>query len=194
MRPSDRQTDAELIQRAQQGSLDAFEGLVRRYQDRLLRFLMATCRDRSDAEDALQEAFAAAWRYRRSYRPDWAFSTWLYRIARRQAGRIRYPRGWEMEAGVTEADPTRGQAERDQCRDQLWPRIRRKLPKGQALALWLYYGEDLPVKEIARVMARPASWVKVNLHRARARLAREVDRDLMPESDPEIPALLGETE
>ena len=60
----------------------AFEQLVFHYQDRLYRFLLARAISRADAEDALQETFAAAFRYISGYRSRYRFSTWLYTIAR----------------------------------------------------------------------------------------------------------------
>lgn len=76
--------ELELINRARQGSADAFEQLVLHYQDRLYRFLLARAANRADAEDALQEAFVLAFKYLPGYRRRYRFSTWLFTIAVRQ--------------------------------------------------------------------------------------------------------------
>ncbi|MDQ4092587.1 MAG: sigma-70 family RNA polymerase sigma factor, partial [Actinomycetota bacterium] len=58
----------------------AFEALVRRHQRQLYRLAVRLLGNRSDAEDALQEAFVAAWRRLGGFRGDAAFSSWMYRI------------------------------------------------------------------------------------------------------------------
>ena len=60
---SDDDRDDELLgTQAGAGDRDAFEILVRRWQDRLYRFALGRLGHRGDAQDALQEAFASAWR------------------------------------------------------------------------------------------------------------------------------------
>lgn len=82
-------TEAQLVEAAQAGSADAFSDLVRRYRDGLLRFLLTRCASYADAEDALQDTLINAFRYIRSYDARWRFSTWLYRIAIRNAANGR---------------------------------------------------------------------------------------------------------
>jgi len=81
--------ESELIDAAKAGSADAFADLVRAYRVRLLRFLVTRSPSYADAEDALQDTLINAYRYLHSYDPRWRFSTWLYRIAIRNAGRIQ---------------------------------------------------------------------------------------------------------
>ncbi len=81
-------TDEQLVDSALLGSAAAFAEIVDRYSERLLRFLLARCRSRADAEDALQDTFANAFRYLDSFNPKWRFSTWIYRIAIRNASRL----------------------------------------------------------------------------------------------------------
>ncbi len=77
----DEPTDNQLIQQATDGSLDAFDVLVRRYQDRLVHSLEHALGSHDDAFDAAQQAFVSAWRNLKSFRQDSAFYSWLYRIA-----------------------------------------------------------------------------------------------------------------
>ena len=77
-----------MIALAKQGSVSAFSELVENYQERLLRFLVTRCRSRADAEDAIQDTFINAFRYIGSYNPRWKFSTWLFRIALRNAAKV----------------------------------------------------------------------------------------------------------
>ena len=79
--------EAELIEKAKAGSVPAFTLLVESYRERLLRFLLTRCPSVADAEDVLQDTLINAYRYLYSYNPQWRFSTWLYRIAIRNAGK-----------------------------------------------------------------------------------------------------------
>jgi len=58
----------------------------------------------------------------------------------------------------------------DHTPGELWAAARRILHPQQHAALWLRYGEDLPVRDVAKVMGRPRVWVSVTLHRACATL------------------------
>ncbi len=73
--------DAADASRVVAGDLAAFEGIVRRWQSRLVGLAWRFCRDRGTAEDMAQEAFVKAYRALASFRGDSAFSTWLTAIA-----------------------------------------------------------------------------------------------------------------
>lgn len=162
--------DEELVAAALEGSAPAFTELVGRYQERLLRFLLTRSATRADAEDALQDTFLNAYRYLATYRPRWRFSTWLYRIAIRNAARRRD--GMVVpysEQPDDSADPLLA-CLRDSERDNLWCAARRLLAPDAQAALWLRYVEDLPIREVARVLGRSQPWTKVTLMRSRRRL------------------------
>ena len=175
----DQKAELELIDRACQGSVEAFEQLVLQYQDRLYRFLLVRANSRADAEDALQETFVAVFRYLPGYRPKYRFSTWLFTIAIRQLGRLRKhpsePESVLSSMACAKAGPERYGIEVEQ-RSSIWHTARTCLSAAQFSALWLFYVEDMPVVEIGKIMKRPGSWVKVNLMRARRRLSKELQR------------------
>ncbi|HEY7335632.1 MAG TPA: sigma-70 family RNA polymerase sigma factor [Bryobacteraceae bacterium] len=72
--------EAALIRAAQQGDRDAFEQLVRVYDQSVLRLAMNLLRSPEDARDAYQEAFLRVYRNLGNFRFDCSFHTWLYRI------------------------------------------------------------------------------------------------------------------
>jgi len=75
------QTDeAALIRAAQEGDQDAFEQLVRAYDQSVLRLAMNLLRSPEDAHDVYQEAFLRVYRNLNNFRFDCSFHTWLYRI------------------------------------------------------------------------------------------------------------------
>jgi RNA polymerase sigma-70 factor (ECF subfamily) len=73
------QVDA-LIRAAQRGDQDAFEQLVRAYDQSVLRLAMNLLRSPEDARDVYQEAFLRVYKNLDSFRFDCSFHTWLYRI------------------------------------------------------------------------------------------------------------------
>jgi RNA polymerase sigma-70 factor, ECF subfamily len=73
-------TDAELVRRAQDGNVDAFAEIVRRYERRLRLVLGRILDDPRDVEEAIQDSFVQAWRNLDRYRGEAALFTWLYRI------------------------------------------------------------------------------------------------------------------
>lgn len=72
--------EAGLIRAAQKGDQDAFESLVRAYDQSVLRVAMNLLRSPEEARDVYQEAFLKVYRNLHSFRFDCSFHTWLYRI------------------------------------------------------------------------------------------------------------------
>ncbi len=167
-------TDEELVAAALEGSASAFAAIVERYQERLLRFLAVRCATRADAEDVLQDTFLNAWRYLPTYRPRWRFSTWLYRIAIRNASKRRGGAAIPYDENTGGGDDPLAVCILDSDRDNIWYTARRLLTPEAYAALWLRYVEDLPVREVARALGRSQPWTKVTLMRARRRLETEL--------------------
>src|SRR5215813_15038400 len=69
-----------LIRAAQRGDQDAFEQLVRAYDQSVLKLAMNLLRSTEDASDVYQEAFLRVYKNLHSFRFDCSFHTWLYRI------------------------------------------------------------------------------------------------------------------
>ena len=72
--------EAGLIRAAQKGDQDAFERLVREYDQSVLRIAMNLLRSPDEARDVYQEAFLKVFRNLHAFRFDCSFHTWLYRI------------------------------------------------------------------------------------------------------------------
>src|SRR6202142_3533031 len=72
--------EATLIRAAQRGDAEAFETLVRTYDQNVLRIAMNLLRSPEDARDAYQEAFLRVYKNLPTFRFDCSFHTWLYRI------------------------------------------------------------------------------------------------------------------
>ena len=164
-------TDEQLVEAALDGSDNAFAEIVQRYQDRLLRFLLARSASRADAEDAIQDTFINAYRYLATFDPRWRFSTWIYRIAVRNAAGQRRPERHDPDVELaSEDDPLAACIARSE-QENIWLAARKLLPDDAYDAMWLRYVEDLSVKEISTALDRSVSWTKVTLMRGRRRLS-----------------------
>ena len=162
--------ELKLIAAAKAGSADAFCDLAQLYRERLLRFLLTRSPSYADAEDVLQDTLIAAYRYLHSYDPRWRFSTWLYRIAIRNAARLRGPDLVEIgDLRDEENDPLQRCIAESES-DNLWLSARQLLNDEVFAAMWLRYAEDMSVNDISKTLDRSASWTKVNLMRGRRML------------------------
>ena len=162
-------TDLELIKQAQRGATDCFAQLVARHQLALYRFLLARCHRPDDADDVLQETFLNAHRYLESYNAQWAFSTWLFTIAKRILGRIKPQYHVPLEWADEQPDDTIS-AEQEVEHDNLWRIIKNHISADHFEVLWLYYAEDLGINEISQIMNQSTSWVKTSLYRSKIKL------------------------
>ena len=173
-------TNRQLACRAQSRSMPAFTELVTRLEKRLYNFLLRRVQCPADAEDITQESFVRAWQSIERYDPTWEFSTWLFTIGRRLAANLvaknkRAPKalGPGIEPSYSD-DPSKIANDIEQ-RSSLWELVQATLNTDQQTALWLRYGESMPVQDIARVLGRTSVSVRVMLFRARQTLAEKLD-------------------
>lgn len=174
------EAEAELLQRARRGDLDAFNGLVTAYEGTVYSLCYRLLGQRQAAEDATQEAFLAAWRGIGGLRGD-AFRPWLLRIAanacrdelRRRARRPSASLDVALAEGTPEpADPApspEASALRTEARGRL-EALLAQLSAEQRLALLLRDVEGLDYAEIAFVMRTSLGTVKSRIARGRGRL------------------------
>jgi len=166
----------ELAGQAKCGCQASFAELVRRYAPRLQAFLCRRNRNDHEVEDLVQDTLLKAYRNLDRYDDSWRFSTWLFTIAGRVAvsrHRRKQPEPGELAPQVQAPAPDEA-ADRREQQENLWA-MAAELSAGQHRALWLRYGEDMSVKEIAAALGRSQVWVKVSLYRARVSLARRLN-------------------
>ena len=173
-------TAEELALEVRRGSREAFGELVERFQEPLYNFLSLRVRNAADAEELTQEAFLRAWSRIATYDSGWRFRTWLFAVARnlavshhRSAG-LRTAGDVPLESLGGGEDPTFDLADAE-LRGRIWSLASQLLSEDQHAALWLRYAEDLSPLEIARILGRRPSTVRVLLFRARERLAAHLD-------------------
>jgi RNA polymerase sigma-70 factor (ECF subfamily) len=167
--------DSILVRAAQNGDVDAFEELVRRYQTSIYRVALRMLGSRADAQDAVQETFVRVWRALPRFRHDSAISTWLYRIVTRRAlDRIASRRSTgTLDEVEVEAGPDPAQAAEHQERLRAIRRAIAKLPPDQRAALVLREFEGLSYQEVAQVLGASVPAVKTRIHRARLTIIQQ---------------------
>ena len=94
------ETEAQLIQRAQQGDGAAFAELARETHGRMWAVCLSITGNPHDVEDALQNTLTAAWQNIGKFHPRAKFSTWAYRIASNAALQIIHSRKDTPDAQV----------------------------------------------------------------------------------------------
>jgi len=131
--------------------------------------------DAAEAEDLVQETFVRAYRSLHRYRSRWRFTTWLFTIARRvsinQFRRQRPTADSEvLESAEAETRQPLDLLAEKESRRRLWQLAGEVLTERQMTAVWLYYVEEMPGKEIGRVIGCSQGAVKTVLFRARKKL------------------------
>ena len=169
--------DSILVRAAQDGDVDAFEELVRRYQSSIYRVALRMLGSRADAQDAVQETFVRAWRALPRFRHDSAVSTWLYRIVTRRAlDKIASRRTTgtldELEL-ERDAGPDPAQAAEDQERLRAVRQAIANLPAEQRAALVLREFAGLSYQEVAQVLDASVPAIKTRIHRARLTIVQQ---------------------
>jgi RNA polymerase sigma-70 factor (ECF subfamily) len=180
-RTPERALDEYLVSLSRAGSVEAMDGLARRWTPRLLRYTTRLLGGSPDAvetaRDIVQETWVGVIRGLRGLRDPAQFPSWIYGIAtRRSADAIRArTRRRRLDACVLAGDASEPVASPTSSEQQIdLANAIRALPPIHRAAVHLFYLEDLTVEEIASVLGTPAGTVKSRLHHARAALRRQL--------------------
>ena len=170
-----RLPDEEIVRMVQSGKIELFGILVKRYQEKMLRYGRKFLFNHNDIEDLVQEIFIKAYTNIQSFDASRKFSAWLYRIAHNEFINAIKKKGkeplpffdldilWPHSVSKESADKETNQRElrqmMKQCLDKLSPKYRELLV--------LYYFEELTYREIADVLHIPIATVGIRLKRGK---------------------------
>jgi RNA polymerase sigma factor (sigma-70 family) len=174
-----------LVYKVREGDDDAYEDIVRRFQDMAVGYGYSILRDFQLAEDAAQEAFLEAYRNLDKLREPAAFPGWFRRIVFKQCDRIMRGRHFalvqlENEDRVSREPTPIDAAEQREMKDKLLAAVD-SLPDQERTATMLFYISGYAQDEIAEFLNVPVSTIKKRLFTARNRL-REMLIDLVEDS------------
>jgi RNA polymerase sigma-70 factor, ECF subfamily len=155
---------------AMAGDPSAFDALLAPLLDPAYRLAAVLLGDRTEAEDAVQEAALKAWSRLRQLRGDRSrLRTWFLSVVANECKMSRR-RSWWSVIRLPELGGSGRSAEDVAVRDIDLQRAIRKLPEEDRVALFSYFYLDLPLEEAARVMGVPVGTAKSRIYRAARRL------------------------
>lgn len=184
-------SDWELVQRTREGDRDAYRVLVERYQGKVAALAFGMLRNRDDALDVTQEAFAKAYQGLDRFKGDASFYTWLYRIAlnlcidhqRRDAKMPQVPIDPPADRGETGPAPLQlatddpdepfSRARDEEIARRIRLAVAELTPEHRAVIL-LREVDGLSYEEISQVLQCPKGTVMSRLHYARRHLQAQL--------------------
>jgi RNA polymerase sigma-70 factor (ECF subfamily) len=170
--------DIDLIGRFKNGDRSAFEELLLKYQNRIYNLCRYMLRDAEEARDAAQDVFVKAYDSLKTYRPDSALYTWLYRIAVNTCldyKKKSRPKSLDDESAIddlTSGEPSPERLYQSKETGQLIEAALKKLPEKLRAVIVLKEIEGLSYEEIADALGIFLGTVKSRMARAREELRR----------------------
>jgi RNA polymerase sigma factor (sigma-70 family) len=172
--------DYQLVIRAKQGDQQAYADLMGRYRDAIFFMLLKMVNNASDAEDLMIEAFGKAFKNINQYTPNFAFSTWLFKIAtnncidfirKKRASTISIDQSGEDQEtqSVTIQSDTPDPEEHmiNKQKIKLLREVVAKLKPRYRTLVELRYFKEYSYEEISDELELPIGTVKAQLFRAR---------------------------
>ena len=182
------QTDQEVVALAKEGSEEAYRELIRRYERPVFSLIFRMVRNREQAEDLSQETFIKVLNAIQSYRPEYKFSSWVFKIANNAA--IDFLRKRELDTRSLDGSPHadtpelieatalqiggRGESQLDEVANRelggmIEGAIGQLRPEYRSCIL-LRHVDGRSYEEIAEMLNLPLGTVKTYIHRARNEL------------------------
>ena len=171
--------ELKVIDRVLKGDVDAFGILVKRYEKQIVNYIFRMIGDYQDALELSQEVFLKAYLALKTYKSEYSFSTWLYKIAKNRT--IDFIRKKKLNTvsieGQGDENSLKPQYEDSGLKpDEIFERKRRaqvvgkaveKLPLEYREVIIMYHIDGLKYEEIAEILGLPIGTVKNRIFRAR---------------------------
>lgn len=184
--------DQRLIKLAREGDQKAFETLLKKYRNLVYHVMIKMVRNPQEAEDLSQEAFIKAFNALASFNEEFAFSTWLMKIATNNC--IDYLRKKKLrtysideplqykeeqvQIELPDHDPTPEKSLLNEERSKLINEAIQSLPPRYRHVIVLRHQEEKSYEDIAEILKLPLGTVKARIFRAREMLNKKI-RDIL---------------
>lgn len=181
--------DFQLVLKAKEGSQKAFADLMQRYKDSIYFMSLKMVNNKEDAMDITVETFAKAFEKLDKYQPEYAFSTWLFRVATNNCidflrkkklntvsidNMIDEDDDRPMQIKADTLNPEESSIKKQQSEELKL--LVESLPPRYRNLLTLRYFDELSYEEIAQQLDLPLGTVKAQLFRAKYLLGNIINR------------------
>ncbi len=184
------ETDRQLIRLASEGNQQAFEELMRKYHSLIFNLIYRMVGNREEAEDLVQETFVKAFRSLKSFNEEFAFSTWLYKIASNHTIDLLRKKRLQLLSLDEPVRTREGEMSREYPDENFNPertlitsestriifQAIEALPEKYRTIISLRHKEDKSYEEIGQILNIPIGTVKARLFRARELLRKELKK------------------
>lgn len=157
--------DRDLVLKAQQGRVEAYNVLVSRWEKRIYNYLLRLVRNPEDAMDVSQDVFLKAYQNLKRLEDPGRFGPWLYRIGHNEAFSLL--RRAKPEVEVTEMTGIQNSGARRMAAVEVGLAVESalsRLPEEQREAVLLKVVEGFKFEEIAEILGSPASTIKSRVY------------------------------
>lgn len=144
-----------------------YHSIVDRYIDSVYKAALSCCKNKDDADDAVQNAFLKLWKSNEEFTDDEHIKRWLIRVAVNEC-KSTWRSFWHRNK-VSFDDLDTEPAYRDEAHSELLDVIE-KLPQNYKAVIHLYYYEGYDVREISQILGITESNVQIRLMRARNKM------------------------
>ena len=181
--------DQLYIEKILKGDVNAFSFLVDNYKNMVFSLAFKMTKSREEAEEVSQDTFIKAYKNLSKFNGDSKFSTWLYRIAYHTSlDAIKRNKNTTNTFDINEVTFNQIKAvehilegiERKE-RAELMDSCLQRLSNEERSIIWMFYYDELSLKEIIEVTGLQEANIKVKLHRARKKLLTIVKENIEPE-------------
>ncbi len=178
-------SDLDLVEDFTGGEVEAFNELVRRYQERVYWIARRILGDHGEADDVTQDVFVRVYESLKNFRSDSRFYTWLYRIATNVSLNALKKKKTKLFASLedsamsmeSESDGPLAELDRKEYRTMVEKAIER-LPARQKLVFVLRYYEEMPYDEMAKILGRSEGGLKANYFHAVKKIQSFVQKEM----------------
>ncbi len=184
------QQDEYYIEQTLEGNVNAFAFLVEKYKHMVFTLTIRIVKNREEAEEVSQDVFVKAFRNLENFKGDSKFSTWIYKIAYYASLDVikRNKRQIKSENIETVYEGDLGNVQdalkylHDKERKKIINEALLKLNEEERIVLTLFYFEELPIKEISKVVNLSEDNIKIKLFRSRKKLATILKHVIEPKT------------
>lgn len=177
-------SDEKLILRFQEGDINAYNELVKRYKDRLLNFVFRYFNNREQAEDVVQDTLIKLYTHASYYKNIAKFSTWIFTIAKNNAltelrknKRKQTDSLWTDDGKVIDInsnDQTLDRKVQNEIAVDQLNKFLDEIPENFRMAVVLRDFQELSYDEISKILEIPIGTIKSRINRGRIQLAEKM--------------------